>query len=169
MSQKTLSGIFKDPDSSPVSGVVLTFTLQSTTSDSFAQRFTSVTTDSSGAYSVSLYNGVYKVNFQDNTGKTVSLGNITITDSSTDGTLNDFLLIGNSTLTNALLIAIQQSYQQMLSLFNNPATTVASYADLPSSPSGWYLVTADETKSGTPSIYLFSGGNRYWFAMIEDA
>lgn len=169
MSQTTLSGVFKDPDGSVVPGVILTFTLQSTTSDSFAQRFTSVTTDSSGAYSVNLYNGAYKVNFQDSTGKTVSLGTITVTETSTSGTLNDFLLTGNSTLTNALLISIQQAYQQMLALFNNPATTVATYSSLPSSPSGWYLITADETKSGGPSIYLFSGGRRYWFAMVEDA
>ncbi|WP_227136721.1 hypothetical protein [Kosakonia radicincitans] len=51
----------------------------------------------------------------------------------------------------------------------NQVSTVETYAALPETPYGWYLVTADETKSGGPSIYFFTGGKRYWFAMVEDA
>lgn len=47
--------------------------------------------------------------------------------------------------------------------------TVATYASLPASPLGLYLVLADETKSGNPTIYLFTATHRYWVAMVEDA
>ncbi|MDR6389254.1 hyaluronate lyase N-terminal domain-containing protein [Paraburkholderia phenoliruptrix] len=46
---------------------------------------------------------------------------------------------------------------------------VATFAALPANPLGLYLVVADETKSGNPSIYFFNGGHRYWVAMVQDA
>lgn len=55
---------------------------------------------------------------------------------------------------------------------NLPAIVVQkapTYASLPASPAGLFLVLADETKGGTPTIYLFDSGNRYWVAMVQDA
>lgn len=45
----------------------------------------------------------------------------------------------------------------------------ATYASLPPSPLGIYLVLADETKSGAPTIYFFTSAHRYWIAMVQDA
>lgn len=45
---------------------------------------------------------------------------------------------------------------------------VDTFADLPEEPSGLFLVLADETKGGSPTIYLYSGAKRYWFAATED-
>lgn len=50
-----------------------------------------------------------------------------------------------------------------------PVTQVATYASLPTTPAGLYLVVADETKSGAPSFYFFTTSHRYWFAMVQDA
>lgn len=46
---------------------------------------------------------------------------------------------------------------------------VATFASLPASPTGFYLVLADETKSGAPTIYFFTTSHRYWVAMVQDA
>lgn len=46
---------------------------------------------------------------------------------------------------------------------------VATHAALPAAPRGLYLVLADETKGGNPTIYFFNGGHRYWVAMVQDA
>lgn len=45
----------------------------------------------------------------------------------------------------------------------------ATFASLPATPMGLYLVLADETKGGTPTIYLFTASHRYWVAMVQDA
>ena len=50
-----------------------------------------------------------------------------------------------------------------------PVLQVATYSALPSSPTGLYLVAADETKGGSPSFYFFTTSHRYWFAMVQDA
>ncbi|WP_133663482.1 hypothetical protein [Paraburkholderia sp. BL10I2N1] len=47
--------------------------------------------------------------------------------------------------------------------------TVATFAALPATPQGIYLVLADETKGGTPSMYFFTATHRYWLAMVQDA
>ncbi|HDR8938713.1 MULTISPECIES: hypothetical protein [Burkholderia cepacia complex] len=47
--------------------------------------------------------------------------------------------------------------------------SVATYASLPASPRGLFLVLADETKGGNPTIYLFTATHRYWVAMVQDA
>ena len=46
---------------------------------------------------------------------------------------------------------------------------VPTFAALPAAPRGLYLVLADETKAGSPTIYFFNGGHRYWVAMVQDA
>lgn len=46
---------------------------------------------------------------------------------------------------------------------------VATFAALPANPLGLYLVQADETKSGAPTIYYFNSSHRYWVAMVQDA
>lgn len=46
---------------------------------------------------------------------------------------------------------------------------IATFAALPASPAGLYLVLADETKGGAPTLYLFKNGARYWVAMVQDA
>lgn len=46
---------------------------------------------------------------------------------------------------------------------------VATFAALPASPLGLFLVVADETKGGSPSIYFFTSTHRYWIAMVQDA
>lgn len=46
---------------------------------------------------------------------------------------------------------------------------VATFGSLPASPIGLYLVLADETKGGNPTIYFFSTTHRYWIAMVQDA
>lgn len=45
----------------------------------------------------------------------------------------------------------------------------ATFAALPDDPLGLFLVLADETKGGTPTIYLFTSAHRYWVAMVQDA
>ncbi|MBR7998249.1 hypothetical protein [Burkholderia vietnamiensis] len=47
--------------------------------------------------------------------------------------------------------------------------SVATYASLPASPRGLFLVLADETKGGSSQMYFFNGGHRYWIAMVQDA
>ena len=169
MTQKTISGIFTDPNGTIVSGVILSFTLLNNTADSFVQRYSECTTGTDGSYTITLGNGIYQVNSQDANLRRINLGTIAIDEDSVDGSLNTFLLASASSQTNAILIAVQAAYANMLSLFQNPAVTVATYADIPANPSGWYLVTADETKSNGPSVYLFKDGERYWFAMVRDA
>ncbi|VTP12674.1 hypothetical protein PUATCC27989T_00486 [Phytobacter ursingii] len=169
MTQKTISGIFTDPNGAIVSGATLSFTLLNNTADSFVQRYSECVTSSDGSYSITLSNGLYKVNSQDSNLRRINLGTIEIDEGSVDGSLNTFLLASASSQTNAILIAVQAAYAQMLGLFQNPAVAVATYADIPAIPSGWYLVTTDETKSNGPSVYLFKDGIRYWFAMVEDA
>lgn len=46
---------------------------------------------------------------------------------------------------------------------------VATFASLPESPLGLYMVLADETKGGAPTIYFFTSAHRYWIAMVQDA
>ncbi|HEX7906881.1 MAG TPA: hypothetical protein VF534_02145 [Paraburkholderia sp.] len=46
---------------------------------------------------------------------------------------------------------------------------VPTFASLPQSPAGLFLVVADETKGGNPSIYFFNASHRYWIAMVQDA
>lgn len=46
---------------------------------------------------------------------------------------------------------------------------IATFSDIPASPKGFYLVLADETKGGAPTIYFFTASHRYWIAMIQDA
>jgi hypothetical protein len=43
----------------------------------------------------------------------------------------------------------------------------ATYASLPSSPTGFHFVLADETKNGQPSLYFFTTSQRYWIAMVQ--
>jgi hypothetical protein len=45
----------------------------------------------------------------------------------------------------------------------------ATFAELPTDPLGLFLVLADETKGGNPTIYLFTSAHRYWVAMVQDA
>lgn len=47
--------------------------------------------------------------------------------------------------------------------------TVATYSALPVSPTGFYLVLADESKNGASQMYFFTPTHRYWLAMVEDA
>ena len=47
--------------------------------------------------------------------------------------------------------------------------SVATFASLPSAPRGFYLILADETKSGGPTMYFFTSSNRYWIAMTQDS
>lgn len=46
---------------------------------------------------------------------------------------------------------------------------VSTFASLPAQRLGFYLVLADETKSGAPAIYFFTATDRYWLAMVKDA
>jgi hypothetical protein len=55
------------------------------------------------------------------------------------------------------------------SVFNLVCQQVATFSALPASPAGFYLVLADETKSGNPTIYFFTATHRYWIAMVKDA
>jgi hypothetical protein len=45
---------------------------------------------------------------------------------------------------------------------------VATFAALPATPTGLYLVLADETKAGAPTFYLFNGSDRFWGAWVKD-
>jgi hypothetical protein len=47
--------------------------------------------------------------------------------------------------------------------------SVANFASLPATPTGFYLVLADETKGGGSIIYFFTTSHRYWIAMVQDA
>ena len=46
---------------------------------------------------------------------------------------------------------------------------VATYASLPASPKGLWIVQADETKSGSPSAYYFYSTHAIWFAAVQVA
>lgn len=50
-----------------------------------------------------------------------------------------------------------------------PVLQVATFASIPVGSHGLYLVTADETKGGNPSMYFFTSTARYWFAMVQDS
>lgn len=166
---KILSGTYQNPDGEPVAGVLIRFQLLETTADSFSKLASSTVTTSEGHYQISLSDGRYKVTVKKGTESEQVLGVILVSEETEDGTLNDYLLAGMTSHTDAMLLAIQKAYQQMLSLLGNPAVTAQTYADIPASPSGWFLISADETKGGNPSVYLFKDDARYWFAMVRDA
>ncbi|HEX7906699.1 MAG TPA: hypothetical protein VF534_01220 [Paraburkholderia sp.] len=46
---------------------------------------------------------------------------------------------------------------------------VATHAALPASPVGLYLVLADETRGGSPSLYYFWSTHCVWFAALQVA
>jgi hypothetical protein len=43
-----------------------------------------------------------------------------------------------------------------------------TYASIPANPTGFWVVTADETKAGNTTIYLFTPGVTIWFAAIKE-
>lgn len=45
----------------------------------------------------------------------------------------------------------------------------ATHASLPASPAGLYLVLADETRGGGPSLYYFWSTHCIWFAALQVA
>jgi hypothetical protein len=49
------------------------------------------------------------------------------------------------------------------------AQIAPTFATIPENPQGIFLVLADETKSGAPTLYLFTTSHRYWIAMVQDA
>lgn len=58
----------------------------------------------------------------------------------------------------------------MSAFFNaTPVIQVSTFASLPASPLGLYLVLNDETKNNVPILYLFTSTHRFWIAMIQDA
>lgn len=62
-----------------------------------------------------------------------------------------------------------QAAQYVAELPSLVVQQVAAFASLPPSPIGLYLVLADETKNGNPTIYFFTATHRYWIAMVQDA
>ena len=163
-----LSGIFRRPDGVAVAGVLIRFTLKGNTTSSFIRRQVDITTEQDGAYSVELSTGSYTVETIDKSVR-VYLGTIFIFSDSANGTLNEFLLASGAAEFNPVVDLVQSALAEMVALQQTPATSAAVYADIPPDASGWYLVASDETKGGAAVVYLFAGGKRYWFAMVEDA
>lgn len=166
-SMTILSGIFRSPDGVAVAGVVIRFTLQVNTTNSFIRRKVDMTSEQDGSYSVELSAGSYTVETIDKSVR-VYLGTIFIFSDSANGTLNEFLLASGAAEFNPVVDFVQSSLAEMVVLQQTPAKSAAVYADIPPDASGWYLVASDETKGGAPVVYLFAGGKRYWFAMVED-
>jgi len=117
---------------------------------------------------VELSSGTYTVETFDKSVRAY-LGTISVFSDSDDGPLNEFLIASSAAGLNPVVDFVQSSLSEMIQLQQTPAKSVAVYADIPSDASGWYLVASDETKGGAPVVYLFAGGKRYWFAMVEDA
>lgn len=46
---------------------------------------------------------------------------------------------------------------------------VATYASLPASPAGLYLVLSDETRGNVPQLYYFWSTHCMWFAALQVA
>lgn len=116
----TISGVFLDPDGSPVVGAAITFIQLKNTSDSFLRRDAGMTTAADGSYSVQLYNGRYKVmaKYQDNS--EAKLGEITVSADTGPGTLNDYLLVGTADDTpSPLFMAIEKMYFDMLAMMGD--------------------------------------------------
>ncbi|VVT53942.1 hypothetical protein UYSO10_4964 [Kosakonia radicincitans] len=163
-----LSGIFRRPDGVIVAGVAIRFTLLINTASSFIRQVVDITTGQDGSYSVELSSGTYTVETFDKSVRAY-LGTISVFSDSDDGPLNEFLIASSAAGLNPVVDFVQSSLSEMIQLQQTPAKSVAVYADIPSDASGWYLVASDETKGGAPVVYLFAGGKRYWFAMVEDA
>jgi hypothetical protein len=163
----TLAGIYQRPDGEVVPGATITFIQMGNTADSFVALTAEMLTGDDGGYSVSLYDGMYKVLACYPDRKKYYLGNIIINASSEDGTLNDYLVMSGGVPNNAILDAMQQIYFATEALAGNPATTVTHQTDIPANASGFYLVLEDEQKNAT-TLYLYVGGRRYWLAMVDD-
>jgi len=163
-----ISGVFKSPDGAVVPSVTIRFTQDGNSVNSFTKQKADVETDENGAYEIELFAGKYGVVSVINN-VTTTLGTIQIASDSPDGTLNDFLIASSPVPFNPVISFVQDSLAEMVELQQTPAKSVAVYADIPSEASGWYLVASDETKGGAAVVYLFAGGKRYWFAMVEDA
>lgn len=163
-----ISGIFKNPDGAAVPNVVIRFTQDGNSTNSFTRQKAEVTTDENGAYEIDLFAGKYIVQAVSNRPDLPTLGIIQVTTDSPDGTLNDFLIANNPPPFNPVVDFVQTSLSEMVQLQQTPAKSVGVFADIPVSAAGWYLVASDETKGGAAVVYLFAGGKRYWFAMVED-
>jgi hypothetical protein len=77
-----------------------------------------------------------------------------------------------TTATNEASAASTSAAQAAAYVAELPSLVVqqsATFAALPPSPLGLFLVLADETKGGSPTIYLFTASHRYWVAMVQDA
>lgn len=77
-----------------------------------------------------------------------------------------------TTATNEASAASASAAQAAAYVAELPSLVVqqsATFAALPPSPVGLFLVLADETKGGSPTIYLFTSTHRYWVAMVQDA
>lgn len=77
-----------------------------------------------------------------------------------------------STATSEAAAAATSAGQAAAYVAELPSLVVqqsATFASLPASPLGLFLVLADETKGGNPTIYLFTASHRYWVAMVQDA
>jgi hypothetical protein len=71
-------------------------------------------------------------------------------------------------LQNGQYVAAEIS--SISAFFNaSPVVQVSTFASLPPSPLGLYLVLNDETKNNVPIFYLFTATHRFWIAMIQDA
>ena len=82
------------------------------------------------------------------------------------GELNGTDVVQVSRSSGLLSTTLQKIAAWVLSLV---CPQVATFASIPASPTGFYLVLADETKSGNPTIYFFTASHRYWLAMVQDA
>ncbi|MGL4725637.1 MAG: prophage tail fiber N-terminal domain-containing protein [Scandinavium sp.] len=163
----TLSGIYQRPDGEIVPGAVISFIQLGNTANSFTHLKAEMTTGDDGAYSISLYDGLYKVEARYTDRRVDYLGNITITAESEDGTLNDYLTLSSCLPNNAILDAMQQVYFANKDLVASGVKTVAHISDIPGDASGYYYVTNDEDK-GAPTLYLFTAGQRVWLASVDD-
>ncbi|EPJ1886639.1 prophage tail fiber N-terminal domain-containing protein [Enterobacter asburiae] len=163
----TISGIFHDPNGAAVAGAVITFTQLKNTADSFLRREASMTTAEDGSYCVQLYNGRYKVMAKYRNNSEAKLGEINVSDATGPGSLNDYLLVGTAgDVPSPLFTAIEKMYFDMLAMVREPAKKVATLADLPPDPQGFYLVINDEEHGGT-TLYLFENNTCYWLAMVD--
>ncbi|MGL4722890.1 MAG: hypothetical protein ACRCWW_00010 [Scandinavium sp.] len=106
--------------------------------------------------------------------KPLRLGTINIVFDSCDGSLNDYLLVGQDICNKPdYLAAIQAMYfdmKKMAAFPHDPVTHVATEKEIPAQAAGFIHVESDVRLDGQPCVYLYAGDQKIWIAgvVVED-
>lgn len=163
-----IKGVYRKPNLEPYAGLILRFALVETTLSSFHDLVVTVEVDKSGQYEVELSNGRYHVTAYYTAQSSAYLGDILVTSSSPEADLNEYLLVFSGAPYTALVDFVNDALKKLDDFRGEVVESVPSFASLPADAEGFWLVRADETKGDAPTLYLCSGGLRYWVAMVRD-